>query len=518
MPALPIEIPRRRSVAIFALFAILMVILSYVLLLAIAAVCVYLPYLALVSLQSVNVQVLLIFLGGVLVAGALVWSLVPRRDHFNAPGLLLDRSSQPALFQEIEAIASALNEQIPREVYLVGQPNAFVSDRGGVLGFGSRRVMGIGLPLLSVFSVSELRAVLAHEFAHFYSGDTSLAPWVYRTQTSIVRVFQNLEGLSEIARVSVIHLLMAVVTFIVKQYFVLFLRVIRFISRKQEFRSDELACLIAGTTSGISGLEKIHCATVAWTSYWNTEVVPAIGLKCLPGIAEGFRLFAHEPTIAAQLQAALDRQKSSAKTSPYDSHPPLPERIKAMQSIESREIKLDARPALSLLEQPLLLEQQFIEQMNPRIPKDSLRHVTWTEIGPFVTMLPWRSSIKEYGAHFVGKSIASLPELAKSLPEIVPDPKGRLLDRRQRSERGVSVLVAAVGLALLKHDWRPEAQPGRFYLHRGSEQLNVSNFVSELVTGKISPENWLQKCRDLGIADLPLVNSLGNRPGPASPS
>jgi heat shock protein HtpX len=219
--------------------------------LAIAVACVYLPYLALIRLESFNIQVILFLVGGVLVAGALLWSMAPRRDHFTSPGLLLDRSSQPVLFQEIETIAAALNEPVPGEVYLVGQPNALVSDRGGLLGFGSRRVMGIGLPLFAVLSVSELRAVLAHEFAHFYSGDTSLGPWVYRTQTSIVRVFQNLGELDAFARVNAIRMLMELVVFIVKQYFILFLRVINFISRKQEFRSDELACLIAGSTSGI---------------------------------------------------------------------------------------------------------------------------------------------------------------------------------------------------------------------------------------------------------------------------
>jgi heat shock protein HtpX len=62
--------------------------------------------------------------------------------------------------------------------------------------------MGIGLPLFAVLSVSELRAVLAHEFAHFYSGDTSLGAWVYRTQTSIVRVFQNLGELGAFVQVN----------------------------------------------------------------------------------------------------------------------------------------------------------------------------------------------------------------------------------------------------------------------------------------------------------------------------
>src|SRR5580692_7052326 len=299
MAASSVHIPPSRSVSAFSLLAVLMVIVSYILLLVIAAACVYLPYLALTRLNTMNAQMFVLLFGGVLVAGALLWSMAPRRDHFKAPGLLLDRSSQPTLFKEIDAIAAALNEQVPAEVYPVGQPNAFVADRGGILGFGSRRVMGIGLPLLSVLSVTELRAVpcravLAHEFAHFYSGDTSLGPWLYRAQSAILRVFRNLDELDVFARVNVIRLLMVLVSFILRQYFLVFLRVINFISRKQEFRSDELACIIGGKRSAISGLEKIHGAGLAWVPYWTSEVVPIIDHNCLPSIAQGFDLFMKE--------------------------------------------------------------------------------------------------------------------------------------------------------------------------------------------------------------------------------
>jgi hypothetical protein len=174
--------------------------------------------------------------------------------------------------------------------------------------------MGIGLPLLAVLNVCELRAVLAHEFAHFYSGDTSLSPWVYRTQTSIVRVFQNLGELDAFAQVNAIRMLMELVVFIVKQYFILFLRVINFISRKQEFRSDEVACLIAGSTSGMPGLQKIHSAAVAWTSYWNSEVAPVVSHNWLPAIAEGFNLFTPSRRLPLNCRPRLRKRK----------HPPRP--------------------------------------------------------------------------------------------------------------------------------------------------------------------------------------------------
>jgi heat shock protein HtpX len=150
-----------------------------------------------------------LFLGGLGVAGALLWSLLPRRDKFDPPGPLLDRAAQPKLFAEIDQVAASLNERSPSAVYLISEPNANVADRGGVLGFGTRRVMCIGLPLFSVLTIYELRAVLAHEFAHYYSGDTTLSPWVYRAQTALIRSYKNIGELQEIGHIHLIRVMLA---------------------------------------------------------------------------------------------------------------------------------------------------------------------------------------------------------------------------------------------------------------------------------------------------------------------
>jgi hypothetical protein len=49
-----------------------------------------------------------------------------------------------------------------REVYLIGEPNAWVTVRRGMMGFGGRRIMGLGLPLLGALNISQFRAILAH--------------------------------------------------------------------------------------------------------------------------------------------------------------------------------------------------------------------------------------------------------------------------------------------------------------------------------------------------------------------
>jgi Zn-dependent protease with chaperone function len=107
-------------------------------------------------------------------AGLIVWSVLPRPDRFEPPGPRIYEKDHPRLFDLVRDIGARTGQALPREVYLVADVNAFVAQRGGVMGFFSRRVMGLGLPLLSLLTVSELRAVLAHEFGHFHGGDTKL--------------------------------------------------------------------------------------------------------------------------------------------------------------------------------------------------------------------------------------------------------------------------------------------------------------------------------------------------------
>jgi hypothetical protein len=97
-----IAITPRRSVALYALLSIAMVIVSYMFVIAIAAACVYWPYLIVQSVEHPQVQLAILFLGGILVAGAMLWSLVPRGEKFEPPGTPLDRDTHPLLLAELD--------------------------------------------------------------------------------------------------------------------------------------------------------------------------------------------------------------------------------------------------------------------------------------------------------------------------------------------------------------------------------------------------------------------------------
>jgi heat shock protein HtpX len=413
----------------FAILAILMVIASYIFVIALAAACVYFPYLLLFNSESASTQALLLLLFGGAIAGGLLWSLVPRPDKFTAPGPQLDRAQHPRLFAELDGIAASLNEPLPSEVYLIGDVNAWVADRGGVLGFGSRRVMGLGLPLMSILTVSQFRAVLAHEFAHYYGGDTSLGPRVYKTKMAMIRTFQAVGSLSKLARFWVLVLMYMVVSTILKWYFIVFLRAINLVSRRQEFRADELACLVAGPQPLIDGLRTIHGAAPAWQAYFNSEVVPVLRGGGMPALGDGFSRFLEAPTVSQRVEEIIQKEIREGKGSPYDTHPPLRERIAAAQNLPASSLADDTRPASSLLEQEAA-ELRFIQTMNPDLPVGSLRHVSWDEVGPKLTIPGWRQSAAELGSTFNGVSVESIPDAIPKLPEIgsrLPDPKGMLL-------------------------------------------------------------------------------------------
>ncbi len=514
MPRARITIVPRRSVALFALLAILMVIASYVVIVTLAAACVYMPYLLLTNISSAHFQVLALFLGGIAAAGAMLWSLVPRPEKFEAPGLLIERSEHPRLFEEIDDIAGALDEPVPREVYLIGQVNAFVADRGGWLGFGSRRILAVGLPLLALLTVAEIRGILAHEFAHYYSGDTLMGPWVYRAQSAMIRSFQNIGSLREVGRIAILQMLYQVVTMILKWNFLFFLRVIQFVSRRKEFRADELACLVAGKEPMISGMKKIHEGGMAWGAYWNTEVAPVLQRGFIPPLGDGLVRFLAAPQIADQVARGMEKEMAEAKTSPYDTHPPMHDRIAALQTMGGGSQEQSEANALSLLNDPGASELRWIESMNPKQTKGSLQRVTWDEVGPIVTIPAWKSAVKENAALLEGITAEGITEKIKELSAMgarMRDPKGMLLAPDQRKQRAVWLLSGALALALIEKGWQLEAQPGDFRLHRGSETLNPFDMFAELTEGKIAPQTWREKCREWGIEGALLVVGAGEQ-------
>lgn len=70
-------------------------------------------------------------------AGIILWSILPRFDRFQPPGPRLIPEEQPEPFEMIAALSLATGEEIPANVYLTGDVNAFVAQRAEFLGLAA---------------------------------------------------------------------------------------------------------------------------------------------------------------------------------------------------------------------------------------------------------------------------------------------------------------------------------------------------------------------------------------------
>src|SRR5262249_51622610 len=110
-----------------AALAVVLMIGFYVLALGIALGLLWVPYAELVFAERITPKLAIICIVGAL---AILLSVLPRRDRFSPPGPRLRNERHPRLFKALEAVARATKQAMPAEVYLVGDVNAWVMQRG----------------------------------------------------------------------------------------------------------------------------------------------------------------------------------------------------------------------------------------------------------------------------------------------------------------------------------------------------------------------------------------------------
>ena len=471
--------------------AILLMIGFYLLATAIAAVLFYIPYAEIVYAGRIHIKLTLVC---VVSGGIILWSVLPRFDRFTPPGPLLKPEENPALFAMIRDVARATGQAMPAEVYLCHDLNAWVSQRGGFMGLGSRRVMGLGLPLMQVLTEAQLRAVLAHEFGHFHGGDTKLGPWIWKTRGAIVRTVQGL-GDS-----------------LVQKPFLLyakgFLRITHAISRRQEIAADALAAQVAGGPNLAESLRVIHGAGLAFDGYWQNEVIPTLGSGFRPPIAAGFSTFMKVPKIAETLEKHLEKEMSAGTSDSYDTHPCLRERLQSLVGTAVTTAAGGGKSALMLLGNTAEVEPMLLAALAGQEKADKLKAVDWCDVGSKVWLPIWERHLQEGKHDFAGVTVETAARLAADkealAKRISPPPQGGDIDNRHKAM--LQILGSALAVTLAHAGWSITALPGEEVVmtYNGSSVEPFSVF-RKITEGEQKEEEWTSFCAANGIASLPLA-------------
>jgi heat shock protein HtpX len=307
------------------------------------------------------------------------------------------------------------------------------------------------------------------------------------------------------------------VTMLLKWYFVSFLRISNYVSRKQEYRADELACIVAGRQNLIDGLQSLHRAAAIWPAYWNQEVQPVLSTGTLVAIGDGLTRFMAVPQISEELSKGLERRLREEKSKPYDTHPPIRDRIVALQKLPDDSAPQDSRNASCLLENLQDAEISFVENRVDDIRPGSLKYVSWDDVATRVTIPSWQQFVSEYSAPLRGVTAESLPDEMPKLREIgshIRDPKGMLLSPDQRTARAAGLFAAALALAMIRSAWELQVGPGLFRMSQGDREFNPFLAVNQLMAKKLSREAWTAQCQELGLSPLVLLPSSPVEPNP----
>lgn len=398
---------------------------------------------------------------------------MPRPDHFEAPGPELRPSQHPELFQLLDSIREATGQAAPTSVYLTAEVNAWVAQRGGLMGIGSRRVMGLGLPLMQALTVHQLRAVLVHEFVHYDAGDTMLGPWIQKTRMGILRTVVSLGD--------------SWIRFPFTIYSKLFFRTTNAVSRQQEFAADALAARLWDRKRWPRVLKQVHRAAAAFAAFWQNEYVPALRYQVRPPLAAGFSRFMVHKQVAANVESALVHELGAAKVDPTTVIHHCPNFVPHLAQFKQTECDGDTRASIALLNGVPELEGDLLG-IAVHTDLRSARPVNWSDVPQLVWYPNWRNEAGRQTAALADATVADAATLVRD-PQAVARKllfhPGFLPDMDQRRAEAQRVIGAALGVALVDAGWRLEGDLGNpITCVSHAEVLEPFGVVEKFVSGE----------------------------------
>lgn len=231
-------------------------------------------------LTTPNIDLKGIFVGllSSFLAVFMVKPLLRVRSRSKSHAIEISATEEPELFKFIYRLADEAQAPRPHKVFLSATVNAAVFYDVSILNlfFSSKKNLEIGLGLVNVLTLGELKAVLAHEFGHFAQRSMRVDHWVYITHQIISHIVAERDILDRFLqavsrfdiRIAWIGWLLSLIVWSIRSLletaFLWLLIAQRALSREMEFNADLVAVSLTGSDALIHALYRIHVADDAW--------------------------------------------------------------------------------------------------------------------------------------------------------------------------------------------------------------------------------------------------------------
>lgn len=377
---------------------------------------------------------------------------------------------EPLLFDFLHRLADEAGAPRPHRVFLSGEVNAAVfydvSFKNLILPTHKNLVIGLGL--VNVLTLSELKAVLAHEFGHFAQRSMAVGRWIYMAQqvashTVYARDWLDgfLRGLSYMDfRIAWVGWLMRLVIWAIRSImdtaFGLVVMAQRALSREMEFHADLVAVSLTGSDALVHALHRLQAADEAWD-----EALDLAGDE----LSEGRKVadvFAVQSRVVERIAAVLDDDS-------YGQVPQLPDTDRALHRVFKRELahpprmwathppnrerednakreyveaQLDDRSAWVLFQDPEAVKRAMTDHLFARVEVDKEGGLEQLALPATLATVDQRFSgvhlDRQYRGAFLGRSVVRDVATPDALYGEAPpaDQIGAALDRVYPAELG----------------------------------------------------------------------------------
>lgn len=289
----PVEITRPsaqfKNEVFGVLGAIMLFIATYIVLviagLAIAAACVLIGYFVITAVA--NLWSLLLAIGLVVMAIFVVvflFKFIFKSTRVDQSGMReIKAQDHPLLFDFIKRVASETQTPLPRKVFLSSDVNAFVfyNSTFWSMFLPVRKNLNIGLGLINCVTISEFKAILAHEFGHFSQRSMKLHSYVYHVNHIIYNMLYDNQGYGEtlqrFASLTGIFSLVGELTYsviraiqyVLEKVYGIVTRRSMALSRQMEFHADAVAASVSGSAPLSRALYRLDYAQSCYDRVLN---------------------------------------------------------------------------------------------------------------------------------------------------------------------------------------------------------------------------------------------------------
>lgn len=360
----------------------------------------------------------------------------------------ITRQEEPLVFELLDEVSKAVNADFPKKVFVSGNVNAGVFHDSSFWGMlvSPPRNLELGMGLVNVLTVEELKSVLAHEFGHFSQGELKVGGYVFQVRRILRDMLNDEEHFDTIMYDSIgtdsalgaaVGLGVVVVKgfrWVLKQLYFLVEYYHLELSRVLEYHADEVAVRYAGKQAFKNSMAKLPLASATFSEVYTSYLAKArAGVVCdnfftrhfflmkLYSRLNGFQttgLFPaiHEKDYTKSIKSRLVFEDKWA------SHPSDADRLAAIEKIDVESKPDDGVPANTLFRKLEFYQRElttlgYYDQFVSRNPRTD----TVEEFGSqLLSDFEQNNSAHLFNGYFEGRSVPFIDIKQRESNPVIP--------------------------------------------------------------------------------------------------